>query len=81
MARGIVRTECKVCRRPTSKVGKLSARGKCAECGDSRMIENRAAMMQGNGPWFDHWRRRTLAAFGVGLDEAASRVDADRDAA
>lgn len=45
--------------------GPLSARYKCAECGDDRMIHNNRQLMAHTGPFFDHWRRRSLAAFGV----------------
>lgn len=36
------------------------------------MLENAHQLREHRGPFFDHWRRRTLAAFGVqlvGLDE------------
>lgn len=75
MPRGIPRDECRVCERSTDEVGELSARGKCASCGNRRLEENNAQLRAHAGPFWQHWRRRTLAAFGVGL------IDTDRDTA
>jgi hypothetical protein len=50
----------------------LSARYKCAACGEAAMIENHRELLAHAGPRFAHWRRRTLAAFGV------VAVDTDR---
>jgi hypothetical protein len=75
MARGVTRTECVICERPTSEVGELSTRGKCEGCADGRMLANHSQLVAHRGPFFDHWRARTLAAFGV------VEVDSDRDAA
>jgi hypothetical protein len=61
-----------VCDGHVDEVGKLSARGKCATCGDRRLQENHRDLVEHRGPWFGHWRRRTLAAFGV------VEVDGDR---
>jgi hypothetical protein len=43
----------------------MSARGKCSECGEDAFAENADQLRAHNGPRFAHWRRRTLAAFGV----------------
>jgi hypothetical protein len=60
---------CKVCGGHDSEVGYVSWRGKCAVCGNQRVLENFDQLRNHDGPWFDHWRRRTLAAFGVtGVD-------------
>lgn len=75
MPRGIPRDECRVCERSTDEVGPLSARGKCAGCGDRRLLENNAAMRDHRGPYFDHWRRRSLAALGVILPSSSSSLD------
>lgn len=56
---------CRVCGRHRNECGKLSARYKCAECGDERMVTNWNELREHSGPAFDHWRRRTLAAFGI----------------
>lgn len=62
---------CHGCDRHVDECGPLSARYKCQECGEREMLENRRELMaQAGGPRFDHWRARTLAAFGVGLDTA-----------
>lgn len=72
MTRGVLRENCIYCGRPVSEVGRLSTRGRCGECADTRMIENYRDLHSHAGPFFDHWRRRTLAAFGVGLVDDAS---------
>jgi hypothetical protein len=59
---------CRHCARHDSEVGRISARGRCAECGNRRLAENHEAMLVHNGPFYEHWRTRTLAAFGVVLD-------------
>lgn len=63
--RGHSATICKGCGGHRNVVGPLSARYKCAECSETRMVENFTALRAHRGPAFDHWRRRTLAAFGV----------------
>lgn len=73
MPKGYPGRWCRVCQRSASEVGHISARGKCAECGDRLLIENHEAMLTHRGPFFEHWRRRTLAAFGV------IELDAGRD--
>lgn len=73
--RGVTRTDCRVCGRHVSECGPLSARGKCGECGERRMRENHAQLLAHSGPFFLHWRTRSLAALGVVV------VDTDRDAA
>jgi hypothetical protein len=56
---------CKACGRHVSECGQLSARAKCYDCGGSRMVENARQLSEHSGPWFDHWRRRSLAALGI----------------
>ncbi len=51
----------------------MSYRGLCDECGVTRAIANAVELHAHSGPYFDHWRRRTLAAFGV--VEASARDD------
>jgi hypothetical protein len=75
MARGVLRTHCRICDGHVDSVGPLSARGKCGTCGDRRLVENHRDLVAHSGPWFDYWRARTLASFGV------VAVDAGRDAA
>ena len=70
MARGVRRTDCRICERHVSACGPLSARGKCSACGDRRIIENHRELVAHSGPYFDRWRSRTLASFGIfALDE------------
>lgn len=56
---------CKRCGRHRSECGKLSARYVCADCGDVNSTVNRQQLRAHAGPYFDHWRRRSLAALGV----------------
>jgi hypothetical protein len=67
------REHCVICGRHVSEVGPLSKRGKCRDDGRARMNDNHDAMIEHDGPFFDHWRRQCLAAFGVlvldGTDE------------
>lgn len=39
------------------------------------MLENAHQLREHRGPYFDHWRRRTLAAFGIGVSSAAQGSD------
>lgn len=75
MPRGVLRTGCVICERPPAEVGPLSSRGKCQGCGVARLIDNHVQLIEHRGPFFDHWRARTLAAFGV------TSLDAGRDEA
>jgi hypothetical protein len=56
---------CLACGGHVSEVGTLSARGKCWTCGGSRVLANADDLRRHSGPYFDHWRRRSLAALGV----------------
>lgn len=58
---------CKICGGHDSQVGRVSMRGKCRYCGDERVVENHEQLRAHDGPWFEHWRRRTMAAFGIVL--------------
>ena len=58
-------SHCRSCDREREPGERFSARGKCVECGEGRMIANRRELREHDGPFFDHWRLRVLAAFGV----------------
>ena len=60
------RNSCRVCGASWPYVS-ISARGLCPDHTRMRMTENNRQLREGAGPWFDHWRQRTLAAFGVGI--------------
>ena len=48
----------------------ISARGLCLYHATARMLLNNEQISTHQGEFFDHWRRRTLAAFGgVPVDE------------
>lgn len=51
----------------------MSARGRCADCGESTQLANNRQLAAHGGPFFDHWRRRSAAALGLVL------VDEPRD--
>lgn len=69
MAQGRKRWTCKLCQRHVDECGPLSARGKCRLCGDLRIILNKQDLENHDGEWFDHWRRKSLAAYGVFVDD------------
>lgn len=68
-------SHCRACGREREPGETFSRRGKCDDCGEGRMIANRRELREHSGPFFVHWRRRTLAAFGIAL------VDGDDDQA
>jgi hypothetical protein len=64
---------CKICGKPPADGSRVSSRGYCLEHGLARMNANNNQLAEHRGPFFDHWRRRTLASLGVGLlDDDAS---------
>lgn len=54
----------------------ISARGLCPDHTRMRITDNLTQLREGRGPYFDHWRQRTLAAFGVGIFDGDAQ-DAD----
>lgn len=76
MARGVLRENCIHCDKHVSECGELSLRGICGECGAKRAIENYRDLRQHSGPFFEHWRRRSLAAYGVVMPEATAERQA-----
>jgi predicted amidophosphoribosyltransferase len=70
MPKGYPRTACKGCFRPIAECGSLSARGLCDDCGTARREANLACLVLRQGPYFDHWKRRTyMAALRLVLDD------------
>lgn len=65
------RNECRVCGARWPYVS-VSARGLCPDHTRIRQHENVTQLREHRGPYFDHWRERTLAAFGVGLERTPS---------
>ena len=68
------RATCKRCGKHYSEVGAISWGGNCETCGQIASLENVNDLRATNGPYFDHWRRRMAATFGVAID-----ADAERD--
>lgn len=65
---------CKVCGEIASDTVRISATGLCPLHSTVRLIENHQQLKGHNGPYFDHWRKRLLASFGVGLlDDTAGK--------
>lgn len=60
---------CKLCGGHESEVGTISRRAKCELCATSRVVMNDLELHEKRGPFYDHWRARCLAAFGVGIFE------------
>lgn len=63
--RGRHRSHCKGCGRHRSECGRLSARGRCVDCGRGAMERNAEQLAAHDGAYFDHWRERCAAAFGA----------------
>lgn len=71
MPRRHPRQNCRICEGHISVVGDLSARGKCDACGELLEQENLRQLREHRGPFFDHYRYRSIAALGaVPLDHA-----------
>lgn len=58
---------------PYGHAARISARGYCWGHGRMRELENIEQLEASSGPFFDHWRQRCRAAFGV-LDETRQRA-------
>ena len=70
--RGDKATFCKACGKRRKPGEVFTARGNHLACGDLLMRTNAIQLHQHSGPFFDHWRKQCLAAFGVvTLDESA----------
>lgn len=59
------RGTCKDCGTRDDEGGGISGSGYCLACAEVRRIEANQQLIDHRGPYFDHWRARTLAAFGV----------------
>jgi hypothetical protein len=70
MSRATRRLRCKDCQALRSVVGEFSATGLCRGCGERRREENILQLIAHDGPHFEHWRRRSLAALGVAALDA-----------
>jgi hypothetical protein len=46
---------CKRCQRERKPGELFSARGKCADCGNGRMLANSQGLRARSGPSFEHW--------------------------
>jgi hypothetical protein len=65
MPRKHPRQRCRNCDRHRNEVGDLSTRGYCQGCGATLRAQNLVQLVAHDGPYFDHWRARSLAALGV----------------
>jgi len=54
---------------PYEQAARISAQGYCYAHGRLRLLDNNDQLIASNGPFYEHWRARCRAAFGV-LDEA-----------
>ena len=72
MRRGRRNASCRICHRHKDEVGEISARGKCAECGEALLLANVRQMKAHSGPNWRLWRQQMAACVGGRLlDEAA----------
>lgn len=67
--RGHNGTWCRRCGRDVEECGPLSARYRCAECGEGEMIYNVRELKAHAGPRFHRWRRGVAAGVGAILPE------------
>lgn len=59
---------CRICGRGRADGLHVSARGLCPDCSEARYLANHRQLQEHDGPFFDYWRMRSLAAFGVPLE-------------
>jgi hypothetical protein len=69
MPKGVPIRACRHCGRPAEYRGQLTLSGYHIECAEERQRESTRQLVAHDGPWFDHWRNRCRAAFGVNLTE------------
>lgn len=55
---------CRICGASRFDGVHISARGKCPTCADAREVANHRQLKAHDGPFFDWWRIRSLAALG-----------------
>lgn len=68
--RGHKRPTCKICGRPRQEGELFSARGKCPDCGNGRMLTQTGEMRDHSGVYFQEWRRQVAKSVGaVVLDD------------
>lgn len=74
--RGHAARFCHGCGKHVSECGQLSARYKCEVCGNGNASANRRQLIDHSGPFFENWRRQSLAALGVfvPLDDSNGRT-------
>lgn len=58
-------TTCKDCGISTAEGAHISWRRLCSPCGDARELANVWCLRLHTGPFFDHWRHRSLLALGA----------------
>ena len=63
--RDALRHSCKRCGKLRNPDERFSVRGRCQACGEEPMVANANQLREHRGEFFDHWRKRCLAAFGV----------------
>jgi len=65
---------CKRCPKTRAEGFSISYRGLCEECAEAAMVHNNRQISAHSGPYFQHQRLRTLAAWGgVPLDVVQPR--------
>lgn len=78
------RSHCRACGKVREQGERFSARGKCVDCGEGRMIANARQLKAHDGEFFHDWRRAVIASVGGILpadqstDPTRRSTDADR---
>ena len=74
MPRGVPLTCCKLCGNPVESRDELTASGYHQACAERKQADYINQLIEHRGPYFDHWRKRCLAAFGVALVDSPTNV-------
>ena len=66
---------CKGCGKSSAEVGPLSWTRLCTDCALERYESNHVQLVVRDGPYYDHWRRRSyMAARRILLDDGPRRT-------
>lgn len=69
------RATCRNCHRHRSECGPISWNGNCQRCAHERMAANLLDLVTHSGAFFEHYRRRMVAAFGgVLVDDTGDEI-------
>jgi ribosomal protein S27AE len=73
-------SSCRICDASVADGVPISATGLCPRCGEARELANHRQLKAHDGPFWEWWRIRCLASFGV-LPPALDSAPPSRDTA